>query len=85
MEEILGSHVFLMKTKIEISNILENLKKHKFSFISETVIEWNGQNFWITYMVNDHSITFFNISKFKIFHLGICMHHFDAIMRSLVI
>ena len=49
-------------------------KKHKFAPISETVsIERNWWTSWITCIVNNHSITFLNILKCKIFHLGMYM------------
>ena len=48
----------------KISKFLKKLKKHKFALISGTVIELNGRNLGIRYIVNVHSKTFFNISKF---------------------
>ena len=62
------------------TKIWENLKKPINMHFSQKRFEKvrKRTTFW------DHSIRFFNISKCKIFQLGICMRHFDAIMRSLV-
>ena len=41
-----------------------NLKKYKFALISETVrVRAKPTKFGITFVVNDHSITFLNIWK----------------------
>ena len=55
-----------------ISNFLKKLKIHKFAFILETEIEQNRLNLVITYIVNVHSKTFFNI--FVNLKFGTCLN-----------